>query len=583
MEQGREVLDQIRERIDIVSLVSRYIELKRAGRNYSARCPFHNEKTGSFIVSPDIQRYKCFGCGKSGDIFTFVMEYEHVDFVEALEKLAKEAGIKLVKRFNPESKKYAILEMINSLSADFFHNKLEETVGKQAKDYLTGRGLDQQMITRFNLGYSHGDGSLVSYLRTKANFTNEQLLESGLFVIKDSSNRMREKFFKRVMFPIQNDRGKVIAFSGRVMPGNDLGPKYLNSPDTPIFHKKNGVYGVFQAKTEIRKNDLCILCEGQTDVIACHKAGYANIVAPLGTALTDEQVTLIKRFSQNVLLLFDNDSAGQMAVERGFMLCSKQDFNIFANNTGQFKDIDEMLQKDPTAMTRLIEGKQDAFTYLITSKLENLDLSKYVDNRAIVSFVNRLIQSVPDASKRNFYLEKAVNITGLQPTSFNINPAAASQNSNLSPFDGLKTPADAKKHLSPEEYYLFLIAHTGNYDHLKTADLSCFTDEYLRNVLELLKSSEKPIKDIIHEIEDKTRLEAILLSNFKDVTPTKEEFNNVYARIVQAGIKYKLAKLRRQLSIEENRAYPDIMEEKVDQLSKEITELSAKLTQLKKG
>lgn len=595
MEQGREVLDQIRERIDIVQLVSRYIELKRAGRNFTARCPFHNEKSPSFIVSPEIQRYKCFGCGKSGDIFTFVMEYEHIDFKEALEKLGKEAGVKIEHHQSPEGKKYAILEMINKLAADFFHNKLDESVGAGAKKYLNDRGLDQQMITRFNLGYSHGDGTLLAFLRKQANFTDEQLLASGLFSIREGTKQMKEKFFRRVMFPIQNDRGKVIAFSGRTMPGNDLGPKYLNSPDTPIFHKKNAIYGLFQAKTEMRKNDLCILLEGQIDTISSNKFGIKNVVAPQGTALTEEQVALIKRFTNNVLLFFDNDEAGQHAVERGFALCSAQNMNIFAANTGKYKDIDEALQNEPEVITNAIENKQDAFTYLVAAQLQKLDITKYEDNRKLVNFIKNLLQSVPDVSIRNFYMEKAEKLTGINRGDFTPSATNTSHNRYRDPLanDTQEKPVehqpgirDPKKRFTPEEYYLYLILHSEKYEKVQNIDYENFGDEIVKTTLKVInglieKEQKVDGKVIMKALEENTHatilLEAILLNNPTNSVLVKE-INDVYGRIKLDGIKRQITKLRQKMSIEEAKNGSDSTT--VDELSSKIATLMVELKKI---
>ncbi|HQG58032.1 MAG TPA: DNA primase [Candidatus Dojkabacteria bacterium] len=412
--QNKIQLDEIRERIDIVNLISKYIPVQKSGKNFSARCPFHNEKTPSFMISPDLQRYKCFGCGKSGDIFTFVMDYEHVDFREALEKLAKEAGVKIVTAKKSQGVTiFDILYMINQISAQFFNANLYHPEAKIALEYLYKRGFKDDAIKQFNIGYAIGNNTLLQFLLNKAKFTDEQLLKSGLFTIDERNKKIKDKFNKRIVFPIQNERGKVVAFSGRILPGNDYGPKYLNSPETPIFQKRKNMFALYQARQSIRAEDLAILCEGQTDTISCHMHGVKNIVAPLGTGLTEEQISTIKKYSNNILLLFDSDKAGQSAVERAFMLCARQGINTYANNTGKYKDLDEMIQAEPDLLAEMIKSKQDAFTYLISNMIVGLDLNNYESYIKTMKYIHILLQNVQSQSVKDFYLQSASKITGI--------------------------------------------------------------------------------------------------------------------------------------------------------------------------
>ena len=231
MDQNNQI-EEIKNRLDIVQVVGKYVQLKQAGKNFSGLCPFHKEKTPSFIVSPDIQRYKCFGCGETGDIFNFVQKIENIDFVEALEKLAKEAGVDL-KRFEKDSK-YKRLEDINYLSTKYFYNQLKAST--IAMKYVKERGFSDESIKNFGIGYTPKYPKLLDYIQKNTKYSKQELLQSGLFVEKEG--KIREKFRDRIMFPIRSSNGKVIAFSGRVLLGNDCGPKYMNSPETPLFHKK---------------------------------------------------------------------------------------------------------------------------------------------------------------------------------------------------------------------------------------------------------------------------------------------------------------------------------------------------------
>jgi len=249
MDSSRDQIEEIRGKLDIVDVVGKYVQLKQAGKNYSGKCPFHLEKTPSFIVSPELQRYKCFGCGESGDIFTFVQKIENIDFPETLEKLAKEASVTLRKqRVNTT---YERLEDINKKAAIYFFRQLKDKKGIKALEYVKNRGIKDESIKSFGIGYSPGGIELLSYIQSETKYSKEELLASGLFVEKEG--KLRSKFYKRVMFPIRSSSGKVIAFTGRVLPDNDYGPKYMNSPETPIYHKKDNLYGQYESRQEIRK------------------------------------------------------------------------------------------------------------------------------------------------------------------------------------------------------------------------------------------------------------------------------------------------------------------------------------------
>ena len=322
-------INEIKNRLDVVDVIGKYVQLRQAGKNFTGLCPFHTEKTPSFIVSPELQRYKCFGCGETGDILNFVQKIENIDFPETLEKLAKQAGVKLEKR--ERNSKYERLEEINNKAAIYFYKAL--LANKQALEYVKNRGYSLESIKSFGIGYAPGGQELLSYIQKVSKYSKQELLESGLF--SDKEGKIRGKFFKRIMFPIRSSSGKVIAFTGRILPGDTFGPKYMNSPETPIFHKKENFYGQYESRQSIRKENLVIMCEGTTDVISAHQCGVNNIVAPLGTALTKEQLEKLSKLTKNILFLFDSDSAGQMALERGFILAQDYKFNCFAANTFQ--------------------------------------------------------------------------------------------------------------------------------------------------------------------------------------------------------------------------------------------------------
>ncbi len=408
MDQSNQVAE-IKERIDIVSIIEKYVQLKRSGKNLSGLCPFHKEKTPSFMVSPEIQRYKCFGCGASGDVFNFVQNIEHIDFPEALEKLAKVAGIEL-KKGKPNYQYKAITE-INHIATKYFYNQLRKN--KEAWEYLVKeRDINEESIKRFAIGYAPRTQGLLVKIKASGTYTKKDLLESGLFVEKEGA--LREKFYDRIMFPIRSKKGKVIGFTGRVLRKDAYGPKYMNTPETPVFHKSYNLFAQYESRQEIRKQDLAIICEGSTDVISAHQHGIKNIVAPLGTSLTTEQLEGLLPLTRNVLLFFDSDNAGQNALIRSFVLVSRLDMNPFAESAEPYKDIDEMLRKDKKKFDSLISNKKEAFSFILARVILDKNLTKLEDLNSIVKTIYPLIDSVKNPNSKALYIRKLKEITKIE-------------------------------------------------------------------------------------------------------------------------------------------------------------------------
>ena len=406
MQEGNQI-EEIKERIDIVQLIEKYVKLKQTGKNFSGLCPFHKEKTPSFIVSPDIQRYKCFGCGRSGDIFNFVQDIENIDFVEALEKLAKTAGVEL-KKSSPNTKFKEIKE-VNYIATKYYYNQLLKS--PIALSYVLKRGINKEYIKKFALGYAPKYPKLISEIKKSGNYSKKVLLESGLFIEKNGI--LKEKFFDRIMFPIRSKRGDVIAFTARQNAGNEYGPKYMNSPETPIFHKSYNLFGQYESRQEIRKQDLVIICEGSTDVISAHQVGIKNIVAPLGTSLTSQQLESLIPLTKNILLFFDSDSAGKAAIVRGFELASKLEMNPFAASPSPYKDIDELIQNEPNKISEAINNKVEAFSFILADTIKDRDLNKLEDIDKIKKTILPILNFVKDINTKSLYIKKLEEITGI--------------------------------------------------------------------------------------------------------------------------------------------------------------------------
>lgn len=341
-----ELIEEVRSRNDIVDVIGSYVNLKKKGNSYSACCPFHHEKTPSFHVSREKQMYHCFGCGVGGNVYTFLMEHENYSFPEAVEALAERAGVKLPEQsMSPDAKKQADertkIKDMNKLAAGYFHYLLKTDHGQHALEYLKGRGLTDETITKFGLGFSdvYSD-DLYKYLKSKG-YRDEELKDSGL-VKYDEKHGASDRFWNRVMYPIIDTNNRVIGFGGRVM--GDAKPKYINTQETPVFDKSRNLYGLNLAKKSKRKG--IIFCEGYMDVISMHQAGFDNAVASLGTALTPGQVNLIKRFTDSVYLAYDSDEAGTKAALRALDIMREFEMPARVISLKPFKDPDELIQNE---------------------------------------------------------------------------------------------------------------------------------------------------------------------------------------------------------------------------------------------
>mgnify|MGYP000015470659 FL=1 len=402
---SEEQIEEVRSRSDIVSVIGRYVRLKRAGSGYTGLCPFHNEKTPSFHVNPARQMYKCFGCGVGGNVLTFVMEYENLTFPEAMEMLAQEAGIELPKQEmtaqqkQQESLRQTLLE-INKKAARYYFALLKSPRGKPGYDYLTGRGLSDETILHFGLGYAgQGGGELYQYIK-KEGYSDSVLKETGLF--KMDERGAYDKFWNRVMFPIMDANNRVIGFGGRVM--GDAKPKYLNSPETKIFDKSRNLFGLNYAKRGKRSN--MILCEGYMDVIALHQAGFTNAVASLGTAFTEQQANLIRRYTDEVLLTYDSDGAGIKAAMRAIPMLRRAGITGKVIHMEPYKDPDEFIKNlGAEEFEKRMEEAQNSFFFEIEVIKKNYSMSDPEQKTKFIHETARKLLVFEDKIQRDNYLE----------------------------------------------------------------------------------------------------------------------------------------------------------------------------------
>lgn len=370
-----EQIEEVRSKSDIVQIIGRYVNLKRTGSSYVGLCPFHSEKSPSFNVSPSRQMYKCFGCGVAGNVITFIMEYENYTFPEAMEFLAEQAGVTISKsELSPEMKREKNLRtelvQINAKAASYYYAKLKSPAGKTGYEYFLSRGLSEETIRHFGLGYAgQGGNELYRYLKSQG-YADQVLKETGLF--KMDERGVYDKFWNRVMFPIMDINNRVIGFGGRVM--GDAKPKYLNSPETKLFNKSKNLFGLNYAKLGKKKN--IILCEGYMDVIAMHQAGFTNAVASLGTAFTSEQAVILRRYTDEVLLTYDSDQAGVKAALRAIPMLRDAGINARIVHMEPYKDPDEFIKGlGSEEFEKRMAEAQNAFLFEIDVLRKSYDIS----------------------------------------------------------------------------------------------------------------------------------------------------------------------------------------------------------------
>ncbi len=404
MRYPEEVIEEVRQKSDILDVVGSYVKLKKKGTAYFGLCPFHNEKSPSFSVSPEKQMYYCFGCGAGGNVFTFVMQYENFSFTEALEHLAAQAGVELPRQEEEgqraaRDRKQALLDMYR-LAAGAYYKQLHSPAGEKGMAYLSGRGLTQETIRSFGLGYAPAGGvGLYKLLREKG-YTDEQIKESGLVTLSEKGTF--DKFWNRVMFPIPDVHNKVIAFGGRVMGEGE--PKYLNSPETLIFEKSRNLYGLHVARQS--RVPYMLICEGYMDVIALHQAGFTNAVAALGTAFTLQHGLLLKRYVKEVILTFDSDGAGIKAALRAIPILKEGGLEIKVLSLSPYKDPDEFLKNESQeAFKERIEQAENSFLFEVRVASGQYDMQDPAQKTGFYREIAKKLLQFPDELERNTYME----------------------------------------------------------------------------------------------------------------------------------------------------------------------------------
>ena len=409
-----EVIEEVRSSNNIVDIIGGYVRLQKKGSSYFGLCPFHNEKSPSFSVSPNKQMYYCFGCGAGGNVFTFIMEYENQTFPEAVKILADRAGIalpeaELTEEQKRERNKRQLLLEINKTAANYFYYQLNGDQGQQAREYLENRRLSKETQIHFGLGYaSKYSNDLYLYLKKKG-YQDQILKETGLLTY-DEKRGAHDKFWNRVMFPIMDVNNRVIGFGGRVM--GDGTPKYLNSPETMLFDKSRNLYGLNYARTS--RKPYMIICEGYMDVIAMHQAGFTNAVASLGTAFTAQHSVLLKRYTQEVRMAYDSDGAGQKAALRAIPILKSAGINVRVIHMDPYKDPDEFIKNLGTeAFQERIDAAESSFMFEISVLEKNYKQSDPEGRASFMKAMARRLLEFPQELERNIYIDAIAGRYGI--------------------------------------------------------------------------------------------------------------------------------------------------------------------------
>jgi len=600
-------IEEIKRRIDIVQFINQYVPLKKAGRNFKALCPFHSEKTPSFIVSPERQIWHCFGaCNEGGDIFKFLMKIENIDFGEALRELAKRAGVKLTS-YQPSDaeRNRQLLYEINHLAAEFYHFLLlNHPAGKVALNYILGRGIKKESLERFQLGYAPNmwDG-LQRFLVGKKGYKVEDLEKAGLvipgFKFQTSGSKYYDRFRHRLMFPLRDHRGNIRGFAGRILTPQAKGlsagrqeAKYVNTPETMIYHKSELLYGLFENKEEIKKEDKVILVEGELDAISSWQVGVKNVVAIKGSALTSSQVQLLSRFTKNLVFALDADIAGNQAAWRGAEVADQWGMEMKVVQIKGGKDPDEVAQKNPQLWRQLVSEAVPLYDYFLSSAFSRFGGKTAEEKRKISQVLVPVLAKINNKIVQSHYIKVLAERLGVEEeaVAMEVEKFALSL---PSPLKISKEKEDITKNRREilEEYLLALGFQSTNWDWLikKKVFNLIRTLKFVR-ILEILKeylkkyqkaNSQKLAKLIPPELEEAfNRLYLLdLESILKDEDKTKKEFQKTLLELEKIYIKEQLKQLAREIEKLETEGGE---EKTLEKLGNQFRDLGAKLAELNK-
>jgi len=576
---------EVREKIDIVSLISEYLPLKKAGRNFKTNCPFHNENTPSFVISPERQIWHCFGCGKGGDAFTFLMEYENMEFPEALRALAKKAGI-TIKETVFKKEEYSEKEKIftiNNLALKFYHYILtEHKIGKLALTYLLEkRKINKGIINTFELGFAPGGGSALSdYLVKKKGYKNRDLLIAGISF--ERNGKLYDFFRGRIIFPLFDHRGNATGFSARAL-SDDNQPKYLNTKETAVYHKGSMFFGLNGAKEEIKQKQDAIIVEGEFDMISLFMEGIKNVVAIKGTALTENQVNLLARFTPKVTLCLDQDNAGFEATRRSLEVIEKKGLTTAIITTKEGKDPDEAIKKNPAAFKKAIKESIGVYDYLTEKFVAKTNKDTAEGKKEITDNLLPLFANIANEVVKEHYLKKLSSILDISLESL-LKEVEKLQKKDLEDRIIIPTRDKRTRRETLEEYLLALIIQDEDPKKAIEDNKEALTEykfetlslqKILENLIAAFAKKEKLDLKVFSESLSKELIQAFdtcylfPLPKFSDEEKHTEEIKKVSKELFTLFLKAKINTLSLRIKTKEQAKAA----EDVENLEKELTQL----------
>ena len=561
-------VDEVKQKLDIVEVIGQHVKLTKAGRNFKAVCPFHNEKPASFYVFPERQSWHCFGaCSTGGDVFTFVMKKEGLDFGETLRLLADKVGVSLPSHIEqgPRKDEKEKLFQANEAAAQYYHNLLVNSpAGEKAKNYLLGRGLTLKTINDFQLGVSPNAWEMLMMYLLEKGFSESELLDAGL-ILKSEEGKIHDRFHNRLMFPIRDARGRTTGFSGRVL--DDSLPKYMNSPQTAIFDKSGTIYGIDMAASAIRGKDMVVIVEGYMDVIVAHQYGFNNVVASMGTAITEKHITILKKLTKNFALALDPDTAGEEAMTHSVDYENTAEVEIEVVTLPSGEDPDEVIKKDPKLWETAIANASPLAEYMVNFTASKFDLSKTTEKSKLIGQLIPLIAKVKNDLRRDRWLRTLSKLTKIE---YNVIEGLLKKslisNNFRKPLNRSNiVPVDTIGYSAREEYCLAILLQ---YPELKKQDEGLRPD-YFQNIV------NREIYCACMETDDtialKERLEPAVREKLDAITTKHNPDDRVAAKYTECVLALRKAFLLNQ----------EAMRSEVFAMEAETAGTGAALTKLK--
>jgi DNA primase len=612
-------IEEIKQRLDIVDVISEYVKLQKSGANYRALCPFHKEKTPSFFVSPSKQIFKCFGCGKGGNIFDFIMEIEGVEFGDALKILARKAGIDL-KPYRKELAEFktekALIYEICELATRFFQKQLRETkTGQEVIDYLLKRGISKESIEKWKLGWAPDNWRGLSNFLISKGYKREDIVKAGLAIAKDVRENSREsdnsqniisgslqdiydRFRGRIIFPIFDLNSQVVGFGGRIFKQNkdEETAKYINTPNTILYDKSRILYGLNFAKVDIKRKDFCILVEGYTDVILSHQAGFENTVAASGTSLTQFQLNTLKRYTNNLYTAFDMDIGGDSATQRGILLAQSNDFSVKVVVMAQDKDPADVISENPKDWELAINSAKDVMEFYFENAFLKFDKTKVEGKKEIAKFLLPKIKAIKNEIIKSHWVQKLARELEVKEEAIleelkNIKLEEIPKEENFQDLTfeklGIESTEKDRKAILEERILGIILKFPEMIDYLDK-DFQDFISPQSCKILDLISKIEEKDKifsnqflkennlDITKEKLGEYILQIEILFENAEPKEIKEEFLNSQKNLKRICFKEKMEEIVKEIQEKEKEGE----RENIENLAKKLDEISKKINQL---